>query len=213
MGTLLGGKAMLWGGLVVVGLICLAICCRNSPWKHERPARPPREPRLRTIAGEVQDVPNGATLEVVLAPRFRQSILVQLEHVAAPPIGGSDGEASRKNLERLAGQRVRIEIEGRRVGASDPDGLLASEEYLNEPGDDAELLESRRGDLVGTVYGQTGIELGLAQVAQGWATCLPDAPQDLKDCEARAKHDKRGIWRPGLADLPRPGGKLVSQGL
>jgi hypothetical protein len=55
-------------------------------------------------------------------------------------------------------------------------------------------IESR-APIVGVVFGETGACLNLAQVMDGWATCLPTASKDWKKQEAIAKKNKLGIWK------------------
>jgi hypothetical protein len=51
-----------------------------------------------------------------------------------------------------------------------------------------------RGPILGVAYGQFGECLNLAQIMDGYASCLPSAPKEWKRQEAVAKKAKKGIW-------------------
>ena len=77
------------------------------------------------------------------------------------------GTDSQKNLEGLAGKTVRIESHDRPIGS---------------------------GTIVGTVFGDTGADLGLAQLRAGLATCETGATKDQLAAQKEAQKAKRGLW-------------------
>ncbi len=56
-----------------------------------------------------------------------------------------------------------------------------------------QAIESR-GPLTGIVFGESGINLNLAQVEAGYARCHDDAPEAWKKAEVKAKKMKFGVW-------------------
>ena len=46
----------------------------------------------------------------------------------------------------------------------------------------------------GIVFGASGINLNIAQIAGGYADCTSDAPEEFQDAKAKAQKDKLGIW-------------------
>jgi len=180
MATLFGVKGWAASVMVLIGLIAVAVISRNWSCRQSRPPRPPRPPRTATYA--VAEVPNGATIVVKAGLLGRRTATVTLESISAPAEGDGMAEASRANLERLAGSTIRVETAR--------NGLFRGE---SDEEANAEPIEAR-GPLVGVVYGESGECLNLAQVRDGFATCLPDAPKEWKKQETEAKKARRGIW-------------------
>jgi endonuclease YncB( thermonuclease family) len=164
----LTSKPMIVLALIVVGLIALAVIARN--WG----CRPEPKPIVRER--EVASVLNGATILVKAGLRDRRSETVTLQDIATPESSSPFSEASRANLERLAGATIRVEV--------DRHGL-----FRGEP----EEMESR-GPICGTVYGESNVCCNLAQVMAGMASCLPSADKVWKAAETKAKKEKLGIW-------------------
>ncbi len=65
--------------------------------------------------------------------------------------------------------------------------ILVSEEVVTG-------LPEARGPIVGDVYGGNGALLNLAQVTDGYATCLPSADKTWKAEERKAIKANRGMW-------------------
>ena len=173
---MLGIKGWIGGAMVLVGLIALAIIARN--WSCRKQAGP----RVRTYSYAVASVPNGATIAIKTGLRQRRTGQVHIAGIAAPA-DGRFAEPSRANLQQLAGGRIRVEITRH--------GLFGDAETDEVSAD--EVLDAR-GELVGTVYGESGADLGIGQLRAGCATALPDAEKDLLRAEKEAKVAKLGIW-------------------
>lgn len=62
--------------------------------------------------------------------------------------------------------------------------------YEEQPG----VLRNARGPLVGVVLGSSGINLNLAQVEGGYATCGDTAPKEWIVARNAAKKAKKGMW-------------------
>lgn len=135
---MLGIKGWIGGAMVLVGLIALAIIARN--WSCRKQAGP----RVRTYSYAVASVPNGATIAIKTGLRQRRTGQVHIAGIAAPA-DGRFAEPSRANLQQLAGGRIRVEITRH--------GLFGDAETDEVSAD--EVLDAR-GELVGTVYGESG---------------------------------------------------------
>jgi endonuclease YncB( thermonuclease family) len=174
---MLGIKGYIWGFIILGCLMALAIVARN--WSCRKP-RPPRPPVSHTYM--VVSVPNGATILVNVGRGDRRTAPVTLQDIAAP-VDGADAEASRANLERLAGKQIRVEIERR--------GLLRG---TAEEENEVEQLMAARKPIVGVAYGESGGCLNLSQIMEGWATCQSTAEKAWKKEEKTAKKAKAGMW-------------------
>lgn len=102
--SLLLSKGGIILGLIVVGLIALAVIFRNAPW---------HKPPVRQYAYEVVEAINGASLRVRVNRRRLAIIIVP--GIAAPAEGEPLFEESRKNLGQIAGKRVFANVEQRRL--------------------------------------------------------------------------------------------------
>ncbi len=155
-----------------------------------------RVPRRAMETVEVTAALNGATLEGRAGLLGRKSRLVHLSGVSAPGTADLCGPESAANLWRISGTRVRVEsTDNTRLG---------------------------RGDLVGTVFGESGQDLALAQLRAGFCACESHAQKTYLAAQAVAKAARAGIWRQkadgshwwhfgvgceaaDLTDLPRKG--------
>jgi len=184
--------------LIVVGscrMMKMAGCNRRKP-------RPPKIHQV-TLVGKIT-ADTGASLTVVTEVRRRtKELKVILKGIAAPMIGSEWADTSRKHLEEMAGGWITVKYEKR--------GLIRSDDPQVSRLDDAAVVRSSeievigevqpedvgveaRGPLIGVVYGESGILLQEAQVEGGYARCNPEAPDDWKKAEAKAKKLKQGIW-------------------
>jgi hypothetical protein len=161
-------------GLVVVGLLALAVISRNWSCK---PVKPPRPPHSDTFG--VVEVPTGASIIVQYGLMGKKRATVALAHIQAP-LTGPEAEASVEALSLAAGDVVRIEWQR--------GGLLRSE--APDATDDATGPPEARPPAVGVVFGESGQDLALAQLAGGFATCLTTAPDAYKKAEKSAKRRK-----------------------
>lgn len=188
MGTLFGIK-----GIAVLALIAGIAFCAWRTTKILFPP-PPKPPHSWSFA--VESVPNGSTIMVKSGLRERKTATISLADIAAPPTSDDLAEASRANLERLAGTRIRVETpRGRLFGAVQPEvddayeGLRQQDDSPEATAEEPGIVESR-ATMVGVVFGETGACLNLAQIMDGLATCLPSAPKEWKQQEALAKKTK-----------------------
>jgi endonuclease YncB( thermonuclease family) len=149
-----------------------------------RPPRPPRPPRETSF--EVVDAVNGAALTCKAGLAGRREITVSLESIQAPADGQPFAGESKANLQKLAGKQIRVETQR---------GRLFGEPNSEEQSEDTQGTVEARGPIVGTIYGESGVCLNLAQVAFGWATCTDAAPKSWKQAETSAKKARVGIWK------------------
>ena len=151
--------------LVLVGmgfLLCLVLSHEGCSCRRHREPRPPR-----SWSFEVDSVENGATIIVKTGLRERRTAAVTLANIVAPADGQPLAEQSRANLQRLAGERIRVEAA--RGGLS------------GKP-------------LIGVAHGVTGACLNLEQLRAGLARCEQSAPAEWQAAETEARKHKRGIW-------------------
>jgi hypothetical protein len=206
MGTLLStifGKTWLTLGLVAVIAVAVAIVARNVRIM----TTPPKPPHSESFV--VADVPNGSTISVKVGIRDRQTRTVTLQHISTPDAGDSHFVAAVANLKKLAGDTIRVETTSRgRLFGEAPDSkeqpVDATEPEVHGPNTGREMSDEEfdamranlegRGPILGVAYGQFGACLNLAQIMDGYASCLPSAPKEWKRQEAIAKKAKRGIW-------------------
>lgn len=185
--------------LAIIAAVCilgLAIIMRNI----RKILEPPRPPHSASYV--VASVPNGASIIVNGGLRGRRVFRITLADIAAP-VDGALAEQSRANLEHLAGSHIRVETPRQRLLQSidliteEAHDSLRRQEESDSPEATAEppgLVESR-APIVGVVFGESGSCLNLAQVADGWATCLPSASKEWKREEAKAKKSGKGLWK------------------
>jgi len=213
------GKAGITLALVTVCLVALAIVARN--WSCRKP-REPRPPRIITAGPyDVVDSPTGASLVVAAGRRGRTRTII-LAGVAVPA-SGAFAQVSADHLRGMAGGSITVQYErhGLLRGEAPGDFLAWFEEHApgceicsipptpKEPEPQfCEEAQSRlesllvdepleaRGPLTGLVFGASGINLNLAQIAGGYAkiTAGYDAPKEWREAEAEAKKQKLGVW-------------------
>jgi hypothetical protein len=189
MGTLFGLKSTLMLALVAIVAVSLAVVVRNCR-KIWEPTPPPHSEKY-----DVVGVPNGGMIEVKWGPLGKRTAMVWLADISAPPPGDNDFESSRENLKILAGDVVRVETPGRHRIFGDTgrlDGVPVTSEVQPEG---TEGTVEARGPIVGVVFGESGTCCNLGQIMDGWASCSSDAPKLWKQEEAKAKKDKRGMWK------------------
>ena len=168
---------------------------------------PPKPPRSESFV--VADVPNGSTILVKAGLRDRQTRTVTLQHISTPDAADKYFVAAVANLKKLAGDTIRVETTSRGrlfgeapdskeqpVDATEPEahGPNTGRETSDEEFDAMRANLEGRGPILGVAYGQFGACLNLAQIMDGYASCLPSAPKEWKRQEAIAKKAKRGIW-------------------
>jgi len=180
--------------MALVALIAIAVIVRNC-----RKILNPRVPRV-VIAGpyEFVSADTGASLTVKVGRRRTRQVILQ--DIAAPS-SGLFSSTSTSRLQEMAGQTITVQYEKRGLFRSDADGSLLDGEAVVQPetAGDGEVQQEdvgteARGPLMGIVFGSSGINLNLAQVEAGYATCHEDAPKEWKAAEAKAKKLKFGIW-------------------
>ncbi|MGO9115749.1 MAG: thermonuclease family protein [Thermoguttaceae bacterium] len=115
----------------------------------------------------VADVANGATIQAKSGLLGRSTRPVFVAGIAAPGLNDPLGPQSRDNLKSLVGETIRVESETR--------GLFA------EP-------------LVGQVFGDTGADVGIAQLRAGLAKCESQATKDQIAAQREAQKAARGLW-------------------
>ncbi len=115
----------------------------------------------------VASVANGATLEAKAGLLGRSTRPVFVAGIAAPGLNDPLGPDSRDNLASLAGDTVRVVSESR--------------DLLGKP-------------LVGQVFGDSGADLGLAQLRAGLAKCESGANKDQIAAQKEAQKAQRGLW-------------------
>jgi endonuclease YncB( thermonuclease family) len=185
-----------WGG-------CTGCSCRRP-----RPPRPPKEWQC-----DVVSVPTGASIEVTAGLLGRKTHTIALAYIAAPTAQpwADDSAAS---LADLAGKTIRVvEVNAGKQydsyygwtqahlkhckeckwnwfeGAYEhhcPESAAMEDVYSEPP--------EARVPVVGICYGESGAELGLAQVEAGLAKCQSGAPQSYCDSQNAARKAKRGQW-------------------
>ena len=151
--------------LVLVGvgfLLCLLLFHEGCSCRRQREPRPPR-----SWSFEVDSVENGARIIVKTGLRQRRTTAVMLANIVAPADGQPLAEQSRANLQRLAGERIRVEAAR---------GGLAGQPWI------------------GVAHAMTGACLNLEQLRAGLARCEQSAPAEWQAAETEAKKHKRGIW-------------------
>jgi len=126
-----------------------------------------REPRVFSYTLAVTSVENGATLAVQHGLLGRKTRLVMIEGLRAPGLNDPLGRESQDNLKSLAGGTIRVESEDRPIGT---------------------------GTIVGKCFGDTGTDLGLAQLRAGLATCETAAKPEQLAAQKEAQRAKRGLW-------------------
>lgn len=184
MGALLA-KPTLILALVVVGLIAMAVIARNH-WGCTPPPKPPIVSKHGPYT--VVSVDSGALIQVRAGLAGKRTKPIVLAEIAAPATG-ENANRSRENLATLAGASVWVETERQRILFRATSG---------DPAEEAASMAAEmeaRGPLIGVVYGESGVCLNAAQVAQGWAVCEPDAPEEWQKLQAEAAKAKRGIWK------------------
>lgn len=174
---LLGKPTILIALAAVIAVACWGTTCQCRKILYPPEPRPPRTRDYEVVRAET-----GASL-TVKAGRKRTNT-VYLAGIAAPPVNSKHAEASRQNLERLAGGTIRVE--------TTRTGLFRGEAPEEEPADD---VMAERAPIVGIVYGSSGVCLNRQQVAEGWATCNDSAPAEWWDVQKDARKNKRGLWK------------------
>lgn len=173
--------------LVAVSLIALAVVSRNWNCK---PVKPPRPPHSDTFS--VVEVPTGASITVAMGLKGRKRATIALFGIQAP-LTGSDAEASKTSLAALCGATVRVTWARsgllRGTNYADPLTGLPQQEpeqgLVQATGETTEALEARPPS-IGTVYGESGIDLALAQIEAGHAKPTSEAPIAYKDAAEKA---------------------------
>ena len=132
----------------------------------------------------VVECPSGASVAYSVGRRERKRITAQLAGIAAPaPSERLYGE-SKAALASAAGSQIWIEVEGKRRKATQ----LA-------------------------VFGESGQELQVSQLAAGLAWLTDDAPpDDWKAAQAEAKKAKRGVWANTTCPQCEGSGMLMPEG-
>jgi endonuclease YncB( thermonuclease family) len=115
----------------------------------------------------VASVANGATIEAKAGLLGRATRPVFIAGIAAPGLNDPLGAASRDNLAGLAGETIRVQSETRGI--------------LGKP-------------LVGQVFGDTGADLGIAQLRAGLAKCESQATKEQIAAQKEAQKAARGLW-------------------
>ncbi len=125
------------------------------------------ENKTYTQTVSVASVANGATLEAKAGLLGRSTRPVFVAGIAAPGLNDPLGPESRDNLASLAGDTIRVVSESR--------------DLLGRP-------------LVGQVFGDSGADLGLAQLRAGLAKCESGATKDQIAAQKEAQKAQRGLW-------------------
>ncbi len=205
-------------GVMVICLICLAIIARN--WSCRKP-RPPRPPRVVVVGPyEVVSVDGPAALTV--KARGKRTRQVMLVGVAAPD-EAKWVVISKDHLKEMAGGKVTVQYERHGIVRGNelteesvaefwawwelhaeacPICLLPPTyeepelKFCEEAKKrwDAMEMAVARGCLIGLVFGESGINLNIAQVQGGYAKCAVDASEELLAAERDAEQAKRGLW-------------------
>lgn len=115
----------------------------------------------------VAGVANGATINVKEGAFKRQTRPLFLAGISAPGLNDALGVESRNNLIKLAGGSVRVE--------SLKQGLLGK-------------------PIVGSVFGETGKDLALAQLQAGLATCETGSSREQQAAQRAAQRAAIGLW-------------------
>jgi len=110
---------------------------------------------------------NGSTIMVKSGRRGEERVI--LFGIASPDAASQFFEMSRQNLERLSGTRIRVEIKDT-------------------------FRKQRKGDIIGIVYGETGVCLNIEQIKQGMVDINNQAPEEWEKIRNKAKRSKLGIW-------------------
>jgi len=184
MNFLFGTRGMIYAGLAVVGLLALAVIARNWSCRH---GRTPRPLRIHETQAEVDSVPNGATILVKAGVRGRRTSPVLLADVAAPASGEPLFEASRENLARLAGARIRRQTERRFLAENE--GPAQAEDGPSES----------RGPSEAIVFGESGENLCVAQLCAGLGRNRGTRPEWIA-AEKEAQDAHRGLWAEPLGE-------------
>jgi hypothetical protein len=181
------------GAFVLLALFFVWGIARN--WSC-RPNRQPRPPVSRVY--EVVTVLSGAQIEVQYGRKDRRKTTVTLADIDA----SKWPEEAQKHLASICGPTIRVETPRHGLLRGTPDDADSSRQ---EGDGNGELLPdddqggsdtiAARGPIVGLVYGQSGACLNIAQVADGFAVCGPEAPKAWKKQESSARKSKAGMWR------------------
>jgi endonuclease YncB( thermonuclease family) len=176
---ILGGLVVVAFGLMLIYMIQGRMGCQTARQQNREERREKRSKREKVC--QLLRIDDGATLTVVWGLRDRGEKTVVIEGISIP---STQQSAAKANLEKLtAGNQVRVHYEVHRLFAAE-----AGEEEL----EDAELESS--SPIVGAVYGDGGLNLGIEQLRAGLAKCQPDAAKELINAEREAKKAKKGIW-------------------
>ena len=166
-------KTGIWLAAIVIIAVALAIVSRN--WSCKK-TRPPRPPRIRSSEYAVIKITSGST--ILVKDRRREKTLI-LDGII-PPADETLNAASKANLVKLAGTTVRCEWEG---------GLFRDAESEAEE----ESLEA--ATLHGTVFGDLGVCLQIAQLRAGMCETLGKVTEEFIAAQAEAKKAKLGLWK------------------
>lgn len=169
-----GFSPTIWLALVAVIAVATAVVARN--WSC-RQGRQDTEPEIQTVGPYVvSSVPTGRTIIVKFGVRNRRHDTATLLGIATP----SDSifaEKSRASLESLAGKSITADVANEQWG---------------------------RDEITGTVYGESGACLQLAQLEAGMAK-IDDShgkpPASWTAAQKAAQKAKRGVW--SLKQLPK----------
>jgi hypothetical protein len=167
--SLLGGKMMIYGVILAVCLIAIAVIARNWSCRHHRDPRPPK---AETVL--VDSVPSGNTITGHLSGRRARETTVTLQWLAVPE---SVAIEATTNLAKLTGTKIRVEYARRMGSEEEATGVYA------------------RGPIIGIAYGESGVPLNLSQLADGWADVQPGAPPEFVKARDQAKKLHVGMWR------------------
>jgi hypothetical protein len=165
MGALLG-KPTLILGLVVVGLIALAVVARN--WSC-RPVKPPRPPHTYTVSGTVASIESANRFTMTVGRRDRQTTIAYVVDLGT----GLELTASLLPI----GSPCSVECEGRRILGDAPEDAQ----------DEAVEAVEGRSPLCGVVTGPTGADVGMALVVAGFCGVTVDSPAEYKRAASAAK--------------------------
>lgn len=153
------------GRMAVVALVCfLAGAVICWRWTH-------REAKTFSYTLPVVSIENGATISVEHGLLGKKRT-VMISGISAPGLNDQLGPESQMNLKGLAGGSIRVESKDRPIG----------------------LLRAGAGTIVGEVFGDTGSDLGVAQLRAGLATCETGATKEQLAGQREAQKAKRGLW-------------------